>query len=623
MPISQRCKIAGILASALFLASCGDKDSSSSTQKNTSPNFELSILHINDHHSHLEETALTLKIPNNKDIPKAKVSAAGFARVASKIKSLEETKKNSIRIHAGDAITGDIFYTLSGYAPDARVMRELCFDIFALGNHEFDDGDQNLADFLQALNSEGCSTDVIAANVKPAIGTPLRPTEHDIAFKPYVIKEFNGHKVGFIGIDIAGKTKESSSPLPTTEFLNEVETAQTFIDELTQQGVNNIVVVSHYQYDNEVKMAKALRNVDVIVGGDSHTLLGDEFKQLGLPSSGSYPTQLTNASGDKVCVVQAWEYAKVVGELDVSFNSEGKVTQCKGTPHLLLGEGVQVEKMIRQEDGKIKPEWVDATPKEQASVIASLMPLSVTSFVTPDSTIDAIVQDESKITDKLKREVIGHSDDSLCIARIPQKAYGTCNPADLPHGSELAEVVAEAFLQESKVAQLAIQNAGGVRENLNSGDITAEHVYKILPFSNTLVNINMTGQDIKDTLEAAIENAIRDGGSDGAYPYAAGIRFNVDLTKPNGKRVSQLEVKPKSEPTYTPIELNTTYKVVANNYIAAGKDGYTPMAKLQAEDTKIEYAQAFYNYIKRFESEGRSITKVSTEDYSTQHMVSK
>ena len=108
-------------------------------------------------------------------------------------------------------------------------------------------------------------------------------------------------KVGLIGITIAGKTVNSSRPLATTAFNEEVAAAQKAIDELKAQGVRHIVAITHQGYEADKAMAAKLTDVDAIIGGDSHSLLGN-FAAVGITSSsGSYPTVATNKDGKPVC----------------------------------------------------------------------------------------------------------------------------------------------------------------------------------------------------------------------------------------------------------------------------------------------------------------------------------
>ena len=96
--------------------------------------------------------------------------------------------------------------------------------------------------------------------------------------------------------------------------------------------------------DEALDMAQGA-GVDVVVGGDSHTLLGpDTLKARGVGNpAGSYPTRLTDKDGKTVCVVQVWEYAQVVGELKVSFDERGDVQSCTGTPHVLIGDNFTMD----------------------------------------------------------------------------------------------------------------------------------------------------------------------------------------------------------------------------------------------------------------------------------------
>lgn len=82
-------------------------------------------------------------------------------------------------------------------------------------------------------------------------------------------------------------------------------------------------MLTHYGYGADQALAARLNGVDVIVGGDSHSLLGSGFSELGLNPEGEYPTQVKDALGRRVCIVQAWQYADLLGELSVTFDSRG------------------------------------------------------------------------------------------------------------------------------------------------------------------------------------------------------------------------------------------------------------------------------------------------------------
>ncbi|GGY51389.1 NAD 5'-nucleotidase [Bacterioplanes sanyensis] len=612
MPTTTRKQLWLMMLPLLTLGGCGsddDDDNDSGTAPTTGEAMTLNILHINDHHSHLEPDDQTLTIAGQA----TEFASGGFPRVAAKINERAQALDNVLKLHAGDAITGTLYFTSFEGKADAELMNLVCFDAFALGNHEFDRGDEGLKLFLDELNQGSCNTPVLAANVKPAVGTPLAPQTATDYIQPYVIKEVDGQQVGIIGIDIANKTKSSSSPLATTEFLDEKATAQATIDELQQQGVNKIVVLSHYQYANEVNLAQSLRGVDVIVGGDSHTLLGD-FSSYGLTSAGDYPTQVTNADGDTACVVQAWQYSQIVGELKIDFDADGKVTACSGTPHLLLGTPI-----VRENEAE---EEYTPTGDELAAIQAAIDAAPQLSLVTPDASVQAKLDTYTAQLDDFRNEVIGTATENLCLERIPGQGRSTL--PDCPasstaqRGGDIANLVAQAFLYQSKEADVAIQNAGGVRVDVPAGNITIGDAYTVLPFANTLVNLTMTGAEIRTVLNEAVDFAHNPNGSSGAYPYAAGLRWKVDMNRAAGSRLYDIEVNPRGAGEWRALQDTDSLQVVSNSFTAAGRDGYVTFGSVSNDgrvvDTYLDYAQSFVDYVR---TKG-TLSKPAADEYSTQ-----
>lgn len=573
----------------------------------------LRVLHINDHHSHLTPGQAELMLAGGATT----VELGGFSRVVATFHELADGADNVLKLHAGDAITGDLFYTLFHGQADAALMNEVCFDAFALGNHEFDDGDAGLRRFLDHLQAGSCATDVLAANVVPEVGvSPLTPETATDSFAPYAVYEFAGQSVGVIGIDIAGKTKQSSNPDPTTEFLDETMTAQRYIDELREQGINKIILMTHYQYRNDLELAAALDGVDVIVGGDSHTLLGDVFTSYGLNAGGPYPTQVVDRSGNPVCIVQAWQYASVVGELNVEFDADGVVQTCEGTPHLLLGD------VFTREDAE--GEDVEVAGPEREAIVGAIEAEPALSIVTPDPGAEAVLAGYAEQVEALSSEVIGEAAADLCLERIPGQGYSQlCDVSQtFSHGSDITNLVARAFLEMSNTSDIALQNAGGVRVDVPAGDITIGTAYTLLPFANTLTEIDMRGDELVAVLEDAYEFTLE--GSTGAFPYAAGLRWELDASKPYGQRFSNVEVNPRAAGQWQPLEFAARYRVVTNSYIAGGKDGYTTFAAIDDSakvDTFLDYAQSFVDYVKREQAAGRSIDRLPLEHYSTQRFI--
>lgn len=568
---------AGFASSLLIglsvLTSCG----SIVEQQNSEYDFTLAIAHINDHHSNLSaKQQVSLRLAGEF----TDVEVGGFPRVAAKIASLQQQHQHFLKLHAGDAITGDLYYSLFQGDADAHFMREVCFDAFVIGNHEFDDGDAHLANFLRTLHDDDCRTPVISANIQPEIGTPLAKNELWELFSPYVIHQLGEHQVGIIGLTIAQKTKQSSQPLASTLLLDELETARFYIEKLRQLGIGKIVLLTHYGYHNDIALAQQLPEVDVIVGGDSHSLLGN-FSEVGLTADGDYPTVVSNLDGDPVCIVQGKDYSQVVGELIVHFSGD-RVSSCEGRPHLLIGSNFnrQGEPLTDEHDLVIR-QFI-----QQSDTL---------SLVDPLPRLQTLLETYSVRIDELAAQSIALLPERLCRMDPGVAREESCGDAKQ---SDLHSVVSQAFLSQSRYADIALQNAGGVRTDLPAGELSIAQVYQLLPFSNTLINLEMSGKEIKQVLEDAIHYSQSSGGSLGAYPHGAGIRFTVDMTASVNHRVSELEVLKQG--IWQSLQAEQHYIVVTNSFIASGQDGWATFADVVAsgryQDTYINYAQAFIDY---------------------------
>lgn len=618
----------GLIVSSIFLAGCNNdsKENTNITPVIQPKPLEVNLLHINDSHSHLDEesTKLMLETSAGKR-EEIQVSNGGFARVAALINTLASSEKNSIKIHSGDAITGDLYFTLKEGEAEADLMNTVCFDTLTLGNHEFDNTDAGLQKFIGFLNDKGnCKnkTQVLSANVEFGKTSPLYQTD---LVKPYTVMEKEGQKIALIGLTIANKTKNASRPNQDTVFNDEIVTAQKYIDQLKQQGINKIIVQSHLGYGLEKDLATKLSGVDVIVGGDSHTLLADaKLKNYGISPEGDYPTTLKNKDGDQVCVVQAWQYGYVVGQLKVNFDANGKIEACTGKANVLIGDDFK-------RTAKDAPALMST---ELDSIKRDIESSNALRIVQPDDTALNILDPYKVAKNLLGKEKVAIANDNLCLRRVPGMTKDTsrsslgdvCNKSDFinQHGGDVQQLVAEAFLQQGKKyfnADISIQNGGGVRIDLPQGDITVEKIYTVLPFKNTLVQLKATGQEIKAVLEDAMDAVTRN--NTGSYPYAGGLQWDVDLTQAKGQRVSNLKVR-NTQGQYELLNLNQTYQVITINFLADGQDFYSSFKNITGErrvDVGLDYAEAFLKYVEGLPGEKgqKVLSRLPVEHYSTQN----
>ena len=598
-----------LLILALLLAGCAGERAVAPP----SSAFELNIVHLNDHHSQLDPTPVELSL----DGVATQVELGGLARQTALFKSLAGSQ-NLLKIHAGDALTGTQYYTLFKGEADAAMMNSICFDAFIPGNHEFDDGDATLKSFLDELAQGRCQTPTLSANIVPVAGSPLAPNGRPPYLKRHQVKDVGGVKVGLIGITTAHKTVESSRPLASTQFNDETASAQQAIDELKAQGVRHIVVVTHQGYAADKALAAALSDVDVIIGGDSHTLLGD-FSAVGVTSGGDYPTLARNKSGETVCIGQAWEYGKAVGVMRVRFDSTGAVSDCGGQATLLIGE------QFKRRDAS--GTWQAVSDAERQALLARLAaaPGAVTALA-PDAAAAATLKTFADRLSGEKAKVIGSASESLCLVRVPgedaQRSAGVagCATANtLARGSDAAQVVAEAFLYAAKRADFALQNAGGVRVAVGAGSLSMNTAFALLPFSNVLYELELTGAEMLAALEDAVDHHLSGGANgSGAHPYAAGLRWDLDMSRPKGQRFANVQRRDRKTGEWSAIDPARRYVLVTSDFLADGKDGYATLGAVsrsgRALNTRLLYTQSFVDYVQAKGTLGRP----PRSDYSHQ-----
>ena len=544
---------------------------------------ELSILHINDHHSYLEPHEARINLNGQQ----TKVDIGGFSAVNGKLYELRKKYKNSLVLHAGDAITGTLYFTLFGGSADAAVMNAGNFHYFTLGNHEFDAGNEGLLKLLEPLKIP-----VLSANVIPDKNSILYNK-----WKPYDIFTVDGEKIAIIGLDTVNKTVNSSSPGKDVKFYDEIATAQIMANALKQQGINKIILLSHAGSEKNIEIAQKVNDIDVIVTGDSHYLYGnDELRGLKLPVIYEYPLEFKNPNGEPVFVMEGWAYSAVVGDLGVKFSPEGIASITRKIPHVLMSSH---KLQVKNAEGK----WTELTGDERKKALDTLKSMKSISLDDHDAKTDMLISKYKSEKDRLAQEIVGVITGSAMPGgsanRIPNKAGSN------PEGSIATRFIAETMYNELKTVDLTIQNAGGVRADILPGNVTFNDAYTFLPFGNTLYTYKMEGSLVKQVLEDAMQFALVDG-STGAFPYGAGIRYEAnEIPNAEGKRLVSVEVLNKQTQQWEPIDDNKRYLVGTNAYVASGKDGYKTFGKLfndpkyEGVDTYLPDAESFIKFMKK------------------------
>lgn len=470
--------------------------------------YSISLFHFNDFHARFESIS---KYDSTCSAKKEKEDKCfgGIARLKSKLDerraALAKKGEDNLLLIAGDAFQGTLFYTKYKGKATASFFNAMDIDAFALGNHEFDDGPPVLADFIGRANFP-----ILGGNTN-ASKEPLLAGK----IPGYRVIEKGGQKIGIIGI-VTTDTADIAAPGDNVTFENNTAYLKRTIPQLQANGVNKIIVVSHAGYPMDLKLAKTVPGIDVIIGGHSNTLMSNTNPKAVAP----YPDVVRGPNNQLVAVAQAYAYSKYLGELKVTFDDFGNVTNASGEPHLL--------------DASVKPD-----PAFTAKVSGLAGPLN---------------EERNLVVSQSATTIDG--DRKNCRAR-------EC---------EMGNLVADALLDRAKDQgiTIAIQNGGGLRASIDKGDITMGEVLTVLPFQNTMATFEMKGKDVIAALENGVSR-VEDG--KGRFPQVAGIRFAWDPSVEALKgRIKKVQVKDGDG--WKNIEPDTWYGVVSNNFMRGGGDGY-------------------------------------------------
>ncbi|WP_170390563.1 bifunctional metallophosphatase/5'-nucleotidase [Ruegeria arenilitoris] len=276
--------------------------------------YKLTILHTNDFHSRFEPINKYDSGCGAEDNAEGKCFG-GSARLVTAVNDARARAENSILVDGGDQFQGSLFYTYYKGKVAAEFMNKLGYDAMTVGNHEFDDGPEVLAGFVDAVEFPILMSNANIENEELLTDRIMKST----------VIEVGGEKIGLIGLT-PEDTDELASPGPNVVFSDPVPAVQAEVDKLTAEGINKIIVLSHSGYGVDQRVAQETTGVDVIVGGHSNTYLSNTSDK----AAGPYPTVVNG-----VQIVQAYAYGKFLGELNVTFDDDGNVVEAVGEPLIM------------------------------------------------------------------------------------------------------------------------------------------------------------------------------------------------------------------------------------------------------------------------------------------------
>ena len=266
----------------------------------TTKERKITILHTNDVHSHID--------PFPENHPR-NPSMGGVARRASIIDQIRKEEENVLLLDAGDIFQGTPYFNYYGGELEFKLMSMMKYDVATLGNHDFDNGINGFYAQLPHANFE-----FVSANYD------FKNTELSGIVKPYKTFIKDGIKIGVFGLGIELEGLEDKKLYKETKYSNPIEVALDVTKTLKEtEKCDLIICLSHlgYDYKNEkdkpsdLKLAAATQDIDLIIGGHTHTFLDK-------------PVIKTNKVGKQVVINQVGAYGINLGRIDFYFSDETK-----------------------------------------------------------------------------------------------------------------------------------------------------------------------------------------------------------------------------------------------------------------------------------------------------------
>ncbi|MBN3052033.1 bifunctional UDP-sugar hydrolase/5'-nucleotidase [Pectobacterium brasiliense] len=500
--------------------------------------YAITILHTNDHHGHFWHN------------DHGEYGLAAQKTLVDQIRQEVASKGGSVLLlSGGDINTGVPESDLQDAEPDFRGMNMVGYDAMALGNHEFDNP-------LSVLRQQEkwAKFPLLSANI-------YQKSTSQRLFKPYALFDKQGVKIAVIGL-----TTDDTAKLGNPEYFTDIEfrnpstEAKQVVEQLRKSEKPDVIIAAthmgHYDDGNhgsnapgDVEMARSLPAgyLDMIVGGHSQDpvcMAQENKKQVGyVPGTPCAPDRQNGT-----WIVQAHEWGKYVGRADFTFrNGELKLEHYQLIP-------INLKKKV-ENDGKTERVFYTHEITQDPDVMKMLTPF----------------------------QEKGQAQLGIKIGSVKGKLEGDRNQVRFRQ-TNLAHVLLSAQLERAG-ADFAIMSGGGVRDSIESGDITYKDVLKVQPFANTLVYVDMKGSDVEKYLAVAANKKV----DSGAYAQF----LNVSLTA-DGQGVQNVKIKGE------PLQADKVYRMATLNFNAMGGDGYPRLDNLPSYvNTGFVDAEVLKQYIEK------------------------
>ncbi|XP_063227369.1 protein 5NUC-like [Bacillus rossius redtenbacheri] len=488
--------------------------------------LRLAVLHTNDMHARFEQTNALSATCAREDAAAGRCYG-GVARLAAAVareRAAPGAGDGVLLLNAGDTFQGTVWYAVHKWRVAARFVNLLGFDAISLGNHEFDDG---VAGLLPFINNVTCP--VLCSNLdlrdEPALAaTPLANS---------TVITVRGVKVGVIGY-LTPDTKALSNT-GKVRFMDEVVAVTRESERLQAQGVHIIIALGHSGFKEDQAIARQVPLVDLVIGGHTNTFLYTGKQPDSEVPEGLYPTVVTQASGKRVPVVQAYAYTKYLGKLHLVFDEEGELQTCEGNPILL-----------------------DGSVPQDKTLLAEL----------------ALWRGEIQ---KLENETIGRT------AVLLDGDRKSCRLVECNFGNLITDAMVDYRARDYvgsgwTDSPIAIIQGGGIRNSIEKSTdagMSRADVLSALPFDNPVIKVVLRGEHLLEMLEWSVYN-YDPSEAPGGFLQLSGLRVSYDLSRPAGSRLVSAHARCADcrVPQYRPVSRDASYGVLASSFLTGGGDGF-------------------------------------------------
>ncbi|MDF2037002.1 5'-nucleotidase C-terminal domain-containing protein [Cytobacillus oceanisediminis] len=445
--------------------------------------------------------------------------------LAAYMRQRASENENTILLHAGDMIgASPPVSALLRDEPTIEFLNKMGFDIGTIGNHEFDRGSDELLRLLSG-GSPSAAKDYSGSHFPWIAANVIIQKSGKPILPPYKILNVSGIPIGFIGV-IMKETPALSAPnsVKGLIFTDEAEAINKYARELKKQGVRAIVVLAHVPGKSKPNGEHARGQlIELAHQAD------DEVDII----FGGHSHAYLNSVVDGKLLVQAYSYGTAFSDVDIEIDPQTKD---------IVRKHAEIVNVFQEN-------------------------------IQPASDITRMIERYERKVEPAVNRYIG-------TAAIPITAEQNRSGE-----SALGNLIADSQ-RAAMNTDLAFINPGGIRADIDAGRVTWGNLFVVLPFSNQLVKMNLTGSQIRDVLNQQWQpNTTR-------ILQISGFTYSWSDSQPAGEKIKDIYL-----PDGTKLDPNKIYSVTVNTYLADGGDNFTVFRKGKERMTGPNDLDALVNYI--------------------------